>query len=637
MCGIAGFFTLGGHDRQQAGEAVQRMADTLAHRGPDAEGFYVDDSVALGHRRLSIIDLSQGQQPMAVADGRLTIVFNGEIYNYPQIRKELEGLGHRFRTASDTEVIPRAYLQWGEECLSRLNGMFAFALWDRANRSLFLARDRVGKKPLYYHFDGKVFSFASELKALLRPGLIPRTINPQALDCYLTFGYVPAPLTIFAGVHKLRAAHSLTVVAGRQLAPRKYWDLCFVEDSSQKAEDAEAEFESLLDDAVRIRLMSEVPLGAFLSGGIDSTLVVSSMARLLSQPVKTNSIGFGNGDDELPVARIVAQALGTAHSEFVVNPDSKGILERIAWHFDEPFADSSAVPSWYVCEMARRNVTVALSGDGGDENFGGYTFRYLPHVFEARLRALLPLALRRPLFGLLGACYPASSRLPRPLRLKTILENLGRTDGEAFYHDLCWLRAETRASLYAPHFLSTLAGGTPWDLVRPLYETTLAQGPLNRSLYTDIHFYMSDDCLVKVDRMSMAHALEVRSPLLDYRLMEFAARLPVSLKLGVGKGKILLRRLAARRLPPEVLAQPKKGFSIPAAQWLRGELRERAREAILGRDSFPGTILLRPQLEKLWAEHQSGSRDHNVFLWGLMMLDLWARKHLAAGVDSGQS
>ncbi len=633
MCGIAGFINFSGHDPAHTKARLKKMTDVLVHRGPDSEGFYVDEFAALGHRRLSIIDLEGGSQPMSTKDHSLTIVFNGEIYNYPSLKKELELRGYRFQTNSDTETILYGYKEWGEQCVKKLNGMFAFAVWDRPNRQLLLARDRVGKKPLYYYWDGSVFSFASELKAMRAADLCPIDIDPESLDCYFTFGYIPSPRTIYKKVQKLPPANTLTV-RNNGLTLQRYWKLDFAGDDPRDHDDILCEFEDLLDKAVQCRLMSEVPLGAFLSGGLDSTLVVSSMAKSMKQPVLTNSIGFGDPRfNELPVARLVADHLKTCHQEYIVEPCVTDVLEKIAWHFDEPFADSSAVPTWYVCQMAKENVTVALSGDGGDENFGGYTFRYVPHLFESRIRSMFPSALtRRLLFGLAGAIYPAHARLPRPLRLKTILENLGVSDVRAFYNDLIWLRSDARRRIYTGDFLKELDEFEPFEVVRPLYESEHAHDPLNRALYTDINLYMTDNCLVKVDRMSMAHSLEVRCPLLDRRLIEFAASLPASLKIRNGKGKILLRQLAANRLPPQVLEQPKRGFSIPSADWLRHDLRELAEEAFGRRHSFPAQFLKMDQLKALWKEHLSGSRDHSVFLWGILMLDLWAKCHLGRQV-----
>jgi len=599
------------------------MADAIIHRGPDEEGFYADDFAALGHRRLAIIDLSSGQQPMSALGGRLQIVFNGEIYNFLEVRAELESRGHGFQTRSDTEVILLAYAEWGERCVEKLSGMFAFALWDAAERTLFLARDRVGKKPLYFRLDRTGIAFASELKALRAGGLCPTAIDPESLDCYLTFGYIPAPRTIYAGVRKLAAAHTLRVTGG-QSSQRRYWNLSFANPVERTLEDATEEFAALLDQAVKCRLMSEVPLGAFLSGGIDSSLVVSSMARLMDRPVITHSIGFQEREfSELSVAARTAQHFGTDHHEFVVTPRASDVIERIAWHFDEPLADSSAVPTWYVCEMARRSVTVALSGDGGDEAFAGYTFRYVPHVLESRIRRALPAMLRGPLFGALGAAWPGSSALPQPLRLKTIFENLAGSDAEAFYGDLAWLRPDTRERLYSAEFLESLRGFTPMETVAPYYVHSDAPDALARAQFTDIHFYMTDDVLAKVDRMSMAHSLEVRAPLLDHRILEFAARLPSGLKLSGKQGKLPLRRLATQRLPEGIGQLPKQGFSIPAARWLREELRPVVEDALFGSALLPIDVFRGPSLRTMWQQHLSGARDHSVFFWGLMMLALW--------------
>ena len=624
MCGITGFVDFGGHSRTEAAARVKRMADAIAHRGPDEEGYFVDDFVALGHRRLAIIDLSSGQQPMSALDGRVQIIFNGEIYNYLEVRAELEKLGHHFHTRSDTEVLLLGYVQWGERCVERMSGMFAFAIWDGRDRRLVLARDRVGKKPLYYARMGSTVAFGSELKALRAVDLCPTELDPESLDCYLSFGYIPAPRTIYRGARKVRAAHTLVVTEDGE-RERRYWNLSFSGQAGRTLGEATEELEGLLDEAVQCRLMSEVPLGAFLSGGIDSSLVVSSMARRLERPVITHSIGFTDrAHSELPIAARIARHLGTDHHEFTVTPDAATVLERIAWHFDEPLADSSALPTWYVCEMTRRSVAVALSGDGGDEGFGGYIFRYHPHVLESRVRRALPAALRTPLFGLLGGLWPGSAALPRPLRLKTILENLAGGDAEAFYRDLVWLRPDARESVYSPDFLQTLRGFTPMEALAPYYVHNDAPDALGRSQFADIHFYMTDDVLAKVDRMSMAHSLEVRAPLLDHRILEFAARLPSALKMNGRQGKLPLRALAARRLPADIVNLPKRGFSIPAAQWLRGELRPLVEET-LSNSGLPTDLLRTDRLRQMWRDHLRGARDHSVFLWGLMMLSLWQK------------
>ena len=628
MCGIAGFINFSGHRTDEARNRIRRMTDILIHRGPDEEGLFVDNHAALGHRRLSIIDLASGKQPMGTPDGKVQLVFNGEIYNFLEVRSELEARGHKFLTRSDTEVILIAYLEWGELCVEKLSGMFAFAIWDAREKILFLGRDRVGKKPLYYVNDGATFAFASELKALRAGGFQAGEIDPEALDCYLSFGYIPAPKTIYKNIKKMRAAHALAATENR-IRENRYWSLSFADPVERSLDDAADEFEGLFDEAVKCRLMSEVPLGAFLSGGLDSPLVVSSMARTGTGTVLSNSIGFDDEHlNELPAARAVAEHLHTDHREFFVRPDAANVLEKIAWHFDEPFADSSAVPTWYVCKMARENVTVALSGDGGDESFGGYTFRYIPHMLESRIRQILPAHVRGLVFGPLGAVYPGSALLPKQLRLKTIFENLAVSDAEAFYRDLVWLRADTRGAVYSRDFMNSLRGFTPFETVRPFYAGSDAGDALGRSQFTDINFYMTDDVLVKVDRMSMAHALEVRSPLLDHRIIEFAARLPGRLKIDNKLGKLLLRKVAERRLPAEIINQPKRGFSIPADRWLRQELKPLAAEVIFSSNSIISDVLRREQLQGIWDQHQSGVRDHSVFLWGLMMLGLWENLHL---------
>jgi asparagine synthase (glutamine-hydrolysing) len=627
MCGISGFIDFNGQDRDAALARLKRMTNTLTHRGPDESGYYVDEHAALGHRRLSIIDLSSGQQPMSALNGQVQIVFNGEIYNYLELRTLLEGRGYRFYTHCDTEVILVGYLEWGERCIDRFNGMFAIAIWDARYRKLVLARDRVGKKPLYYYRHGGVVAFASELKAIQAGGFGSGVIDAQSIDCYFTFGYIPAPRTIYLDVRKLRPSRCLTIASNSE-KERQYWHLHYGSPVERTIEDAVDEFESLLDDAVKIRLMSDVPLGAFLSGGIDSSLVVSSMVRQMGSSVTTNSIGFDDRQfNELPVANSIASYLKTDHHEYVVNADVSAILNKIAWYFDEPFSDSSAVPTWYVCEMAKKRVTVALSGDGGDESFGGYTFRYIPHMLEAKFRARLPPIARQLVFGPLGSLWPASAKLPKPLRLKTIFQNLSVSDAEAFYRDLACISMETRNTTYTGEFIEGLKGFTPMEVIYSHYNGNDAPDALGRSQYSDINFYMTDDVLVKVDRMSMAHSLEVRSPLLDYRIMEFAAKLPVKQKIDKLRGKILLRRSVSRRLPSYLLDQPKRGFSIPAAKWLREELRPLIESVIFRQNSYISDVLHRREVRRIWDEHLSERRDHSVFLWGLLMLGMWEHNY----------
>lgn len=627
MCGIAGFINFSGHHLQSAQAKIEKMTRVLAHRGPDEEGFYVDEYAALGHRRLSIIDRASGRQPMSNANKRLTIVFNGEIYNFLELRDELQSFGYNFKTKSDTEVILAAYNKWGPKCCEKLWGMFAFAIWDKEKKSLFLARDRVGKKPLYYSFIKDGIAFSSEIKGVIAGDFCEKAIDPSALDCYLYFGYIPSPLSIFKGVRKVNPGHYL-ICTSNNYKSTKYWDISFECQKQYSFESAFEEFHHIFSDSVKRRLISEVPLGAFLSGGIDSTLVVSFMAELMGEQVKTNSIGFGEMDDELPVARMVAKHIGAEHREFYVTPKTIDVLEKIAWHFDEPFADSSALPTWYVCQMTKENVTVALSGDGGDESFGGYSFRYIPHLIESKLRKFIPQIIRLPFFGILASIYPKSPRLPKPLRLKTIFSNLAKSDALAFCMDLVWLENRFRNKLYNQDFLKKLKGFHPFETVLPFYKKAPANDALSRAQYTDIHFYMTDDVLVKVDRMSMAHALEVRSPFLDHRLLQFAATLPTKLKIKGKAGKVLLRGISKRRLPKAVADMPKKGFSIPAAKWLRKDLKDFAKEMIFKKDSIISSFLNESMVKNLWYQHQKGKQDHNVLLWAIMMLGLWEEKFL---------
>ena len=623
MCGIAGFVAFDGHSPEEARARVLRMTRAIAHRGPDAASCHVDGAAALGHRRLSIIDVENGAQPMAALDGTVQLVFNGEIYNFRELRAELESRGHAFSTRSDTEVVLRAWLEWGEAAIGRLNGMFALALWDSRRRSLLLARDRFGEKPLFYARTARGVAFASELKALRAAGLCQGALDAEAVDCYLTLGYVPAPRSIFRGVRKLRPGQWLRVTDdGDQ--EETYWRPRFGAPRALSMEAAVEEFESLLLDAVRCRMVSDVPLGAFLSGGLDSSLVVWAMSRVADSPVLTHSIGPEHGEGELPLARAIADRLGTRHEEFRVGPEVESLLPTLVHHLDEPLADSSAVPTWHVSRMTRRNVTVALSGDGGDEAFGGYSARYFPHLFESRLRAALPAGLRRLVFGPLARAWPASARLPRPLRLRTILGNLAVDDSRAYFRDLAWLEEEARASLYSVDLRRALRGFTPFEVVAPRYAGDVAApDALARSQLADLGLYMTDDVLAKVDRMSMAHGLEVRCPFLDPRIVDFAGALPASLKLGRGGGKRLLRQVAARHLPPPVASAPKQGFSIPAAAWLRGPLVPAFESRVLAADARLNEWVEPSAVRAMWREHQAGVRDHSVPLWALMSFATW--------------
>ena len=533
-------------------------------------------------------------------------------------------------------MILQAYACWGQACVERFNGMFAFALWDTMEKALFVARDRVGKKPLYYTWDGRCFAFASELKALMNAGFTGRSVNPSALDAYFCLGYIPSPMAVFSDVQKLPPATAGTVTCSGP-SFQMYWEFaCSSPKKKITMADACDRLDELLRDAVSCRMMSEVPLGAFLSSGIDSGLVAAYMAELSEKPVDTHTMGFEEEQfNEGHGARRIADHLGTRHCEFICKPDDMETLLSIARVLDEPFADNSVLPSWHVCRNAReRKVTVALTGDGGDEGFGGYTFRYLPHVMESRIRKRLPKRIRQGIFKPLGQWYPFSAKLPKVLRLKTIIENLARSDSRAFYNDLIWLREDDRKRLYNNAFKAALSDhskGEDWlgERVGKLYENCSGADALSRAQYTDVRFYLPEDVLVKADRMSMAHGLELRNPLLDHRILEFGLSLPPELKISGTKGKLILRHLAGKRLPREVINLPKKGFSVPAAHWLRTYLKAFSREIIFESDLIKD-CLNRSTLDRMWAEHQSCARDHHVFLWSAMMLGLWEKNFAKA-------
>lgn len=623
MCGIVGFVNWHGHQSDQARARLKHMADQLAHRGPDADGYWVDQHAALGHRRLSVIDLEGGQQPMSTADQALTISYNGEVYNYRQLRAELEQRGHVFRTRSDTEVILLGYREWGAEVLDRLNGMFALAIWNPAGQELFLARDRVGKKPLYIAESPDGLAFASELKGLRGGGFVGNSLDVAAVDCYFTLGFIPAPKSIIQGISKLPPAHYM-LASRNAMRSRRYWHLSFDYTSGLSGEDAVEAFEEVFDDAVKVRMISDVPIGAFLSGGIDSGLVVSSMAKVSNRPVVTQSVGFEDRRySELDAARLVAEHFGTDHSETIVKADAVDVLDQIVWHLDEPLGDPSSIPTWHVCQATRARVTVALSGDGGDEGFGGYTFRYLPHVFESKIRAALPASLRAAAFAPLGRIWPRSPRLPKALRLATILENLATSDAEAYFRDLSHLSAECRQRLYSSDFQEALGGFSAQELVHTPYRDSGANTPLGRARAADIDLYMADDVLAKVDRMSMAHSLEVRCPLLDYRVLEYASAMRDSELIQNLSGKRILRKVASRRLPATLSALPKRGFSIPHGEWLRGQLRPMFEHTLLRSASFTRDLLEYKHLRQLWLDHLTGEADNSSLLWSVLMLGLW--------------
>ena len=631
MCGITGIFdTVGRRPIDRA--LLRRMNDSLSHRGPDGSGEHHEAGVGLGHRRLAIIDLATGQQPLYNEDGTVVVVFNGEIYNFQSLIPELRALGHEFRTRSDTEVIVHAWEAWGERCVERFRGMFAFALWDAGKETLFLARDRLGVKPLFYADlpDGQL-AFGSELKSvLLHPG-VNRAIDPCALEEYFSLGYAAEPRTIFGAVKKLPPGHTLTLKRGEPVPqPKEYWDVRFTLDHRLELPEAMEELERRLEESVRLRMIAEVPLGAFLSGGVDSSAVVATMARVSGDAVNTCAISFDDpAFDEAQYAQVVAELNRTRHFVDRVASDDFDLIDELATLYDEPYADSSAIPTYRVCQLARQHVTVALSGDGGDESFGGYT-RYREHLSDQRLRSLLPLALRRTTFGVLGRLYPKADWAPRVLRAKSTFEALARSQVEAYLHTVSIIRQPLRHEMFSAKLRADLAGYRVDEVFRRHAARVDTDDPLALIQYLDLKTYLVGDINTKVDRASMAHSLEVREPLMDHPLVEWLATLPSSLKIRDGEGKYLLKRAMERHLPKEILYRPKMGFAVPLARWFRGPLRQRVRDALLGSTLADTGLFDLRVLQRMIDAHQSGRRDFSASLWTTLMFEAFLRNVLHA-------
>lgn len=628
MCGIAGVVAAGGNQPQA--RLVTAMCDALAHRGPDAEGFWTNDGIALGHRRLSILDLSTGAQPLSNEDGSITIVYNGEVYNFAELRAACLGRGHVFKTCSDTEVIVHLYEDFGADCLHHLRGMFAFAIWDDRLKRLLLARDRVGKKPLFFARTPTGFAFASELHSLLQNPDVPREVDPAAIDEYLTYGYIAAPRTIFHGVRKLLPAHYLCVDAHQLAAAEpiqvRYWTLAYVPKLIITDDEAEERLLEHLRDAVRIRMVADVPVGALLSGGIDSSLVVALMSECAESPVRTFSIGFDESAyNELPYARAVAERYATDHHELIVKPAAADVLPKLVRHYGEPFADSSAVPSYYVAQMTGQHVKVALNGDGGDECLGGYD-RYRGSALAEHYKRL-PGWLRGGLLEPLSALIPDTLSPRNRLRqAKRFLANAGRSSGERYLRWMTYFTPEDKATLYSPDFKARLGVNQPEAWLRELVERDRGD-ELDRLLAADVDSYLPYDLLVKMDIASMANSLETRSPFLDQEVMEFTARLPSRLKIRGTQGKFLSHRLARHFMPPQARNRRKMGFGVPVAEWLRRELRPMLEDLLLSpRAASRG--LFDPEAVRALAERHWAGQDHSFKLWSLLWLELWYREIL---------
>ncbi|MFQ5534406.1 MAG: XrtA/PEP-CTERM system amidotransferase [Sphingomonadales bacterium] len=626
MCGLAGIFdSRGGRPIDRA--VLERMNDSQRHRGPDESGIFIAPGMGLGHRRLSIIDLSGGQQPLFNEDGSVVVVYNGEIYNFQELYRELAAAGHSFRTRCDTEVIVHAWEEWGEDCVRRFRGMFAFALWDSNTETLFLARDRLGIKPLYYAqlADGLVL-FGSELKSLMQFPALPRDIDVCAVEDYFAYGYIPDPKSIYRSVRKLPPAHVLTIRRGRAVPPPSaYWDLTF-NGVPLGVDEAIDELIPRLREAVKIRMIADVPLGSFLSGGVDSSAVVAMMAGVDGEPVNTCSISFADpAYDESRYAALVSQRYGANHHIQQVDPDSFDLVDQLASFYDEPFADSSAIPTYHVCKLARERVTVALSGDGGDEAFAGYR-RYRWHHYEERIRTRIPATLRRPIFGFLGAVYPKADWAPRPFRAKSTLQALARDASDGYLHSVSVLHDGLRGQLYSTRMKRELQGYRAIEVLREHMDRAPTDDHLSRVQYADFKTYLPGDILTKVDRASMANSLEVRVPILDHLFVEWAARVPAGLRLRGRNGKYVFKKALEPHLPRAVLYREKMGFAVPLSKWFRGPLAARIREALESAALADCGLFDMDYIAKLMDQHQAGTRDYSAPIWAILMFESAVRR-----------
>lgn len=621
MCGIVGMFRL------QTGQPVDQsllaaMNQAQFHRGPDEGDQFIDDRIGLGHRRLSIIDLAAGQQPMKDESGRFVLIFNGEIYNFPALREELQALGHHFNTRCDTEVILRGHMQWGDACVERLQGMFAYALWDTQEQRLFLARDRLGIKPLFYTTISDTFYFASELKSLkLLPGL-DKTMSPKAIEQYFTLGYIAEPDTIYHSVAKLPPAQTL-VLSIQQPQPQlaTYWRLSFKEQLNISDEQFQQQLVHELNTAIASHLVTEVPLGSFLSGGVDSSAVVALIAGMSDQPVKTCSIGFDVAAyDETAYAQQVADRYHTQHDSRIVKADDYELIPKLAHFYDEPYADSSALATYRVCELARSKVTVCMSGDGADELLGGYR-RYKLLMAEQQVRDRVPAWLRQTVFKPLGKLYPKLDWAPRVLRAKTTFQSLAMDLVEGYLHGISLLKQHQRDALFSDSLKQQLNGYNSLELFRRYEAEFDGDEPLALLQYIDLKTYLVGDILTKVDRASMANSLEVRVPFLDHKFVEWCAKVPTSQKLRAGEGKFVLKKAMEPYLPNDILYRPKMGFRVPLAEWFRGALKQQV-NAQLQSELMQQSGLFNMQTIARWLkEHQSGQSDHSTAIWTLLMFE----------------
>ncbi|MGF1833464.1 XrtA/PEP-CTERM system amidotransferase [Photobacterium sanguinicancri] len=630
MCGIAGIFNLYRTAPLQP-ELLKTINRRQSHRGPDDEGYYFDSYIGLAHRRLSIIDLSGGHQPLFNEDGSIAVVFNGEIYNFQSLVSELTQAGHVFSTYSDTEVIVHAWEEWGEKAVTRFRGMFTFAIWDTNRRQLFIARDRLGKKPLFYSQTAQgQLVFASELKVLLEHPEVSHALRPEMAEDFFMYGYIPDPYTAYQHIYKLEAGHTMLLTPGEQLRTSPYWDLSAPENYLSWEQTQGALIEQL-EDAVKIRLMADVPLGAFLSGGVDSSAIVSMMARLQNNPVNTCAIGFNEAEfDESEYALQIANQYSTNHITHIVDADDVSLIKQLNDIYDEPFADSSALPTYRVCQLARKSVKVALSGDGGDEIFGGYR-RHRMHLAEQRVRQAIPSRFRKPIFGSLGRFYPKADWAPRPLRAKTTFQSLALNQVEAYASSISKLRVDEREQLFSTQYRQQLNGYNGIDQLTQHANNAPTDDPLKLIQYLDIKTWLVGDILTKVDRASMANSLEVRAPLLDHEFIGWAysVRSQDNIQSVQGKGvqgKYAFKKALEPYINQDILYRPKMGFSMPISQWFRTSLKQTLHDSVLSTNMLDSGYFNVDHLKKMLQEHSEGYRDHGASLWCLLMFSQFMMK-----------
>lgn len=629
MCGICGQVRFDGGAVSES--LLRDMCGVLRHRGPDDEGVWTRGGAGLGHRRLSIIDLSpDGHQPMCNENESVWIAYNGEIYNFPELRAESESRGHVFRSRTDTETIIHQYEDRGADCLTRLRGMFALAIWDDAKKQLLLARDRFGQKPLYWHKSARAFTFASEIKAILCDPAVPREPDPEAIHHYLSFGYTPSPMTAFRGIFRLPPGHYMILDSNGNITINRYWDIGFKEKFSEKECEVgalAARLRELLADTVRMHTISDVPLGAFLSGGIDSSAVVALMSRAAEIPVRTFSIGFEDESfNELKYARVVAEKYRTEHTEFTVKPDMIDVLPKLAWFYGEPYADSSALPSYYLAKMTREHVTVTLNGDGGDEMFAGYQ-RYLANRMAASARRA-PAALYRAALSALDRFGESSKNKNRIVQIKRFCRGVLETPERGYMLWVGLMGEPAKRLLYSNDMLEKTGGADSADLMAALFAQSSAPGIVEKTMDADMHSYLPDDLLIKVDIATMAHSLESRPPLLDHVLAEFAARIPARLKLRGVTSKFILKKAMEPLLPPEILHREKQGFGVPVGLWFRNELRDYARDVLFDSRALGRGYFDKSALQAYVDDHVNGRYERGQELWALLMLELWHRTYI---------